>query len=89
MIYQSNLCQTHSLGDRVCLVQDHFIFVAVEDILPQHSGEVIVHIGVYVVELADEGVFYPVSDGLCVGRVGVGGRWVGGRWGGRWEFMYI
>ena len=46
--------------------------MAVENIFPQNPGEVIVHISIDVVELADERVLDPVSDGLgaCIGQMG-------------------
>ena len=63
------LSQAHSLGDCVCLIQNHFVFMAVEHVLPKHSGEVIVHIGADVVELANEGVLYPISYRLAAEMV--------------------
>ena len=44
--------------------------MAVEDVLPQHPSEVVIHIGVDVVELADESVFDPVSNRLHGGYTG-------------------
>jgi hypothetical protein len=58
------LCKSDSLRDGVCLVQNDFVFMAIQDVLPQHPREVVIHIGVDVVELADEGVFDPVSNRL-------------------------
>ena len=46
--------------------------MAVEDVLPQHPREVVIHIGVDVVELADESVFDPVSNRLHGGLKGKG-----------------
>lgn len=65
-----HLCKAHPLGDGVCLVQYDLVLVAVEDVLPQNPREVVIHIGVDVVEFADEGVFDPVSNRL--------GGWVKG-----------
>jgi hypothetical protein len=39
--------------------------VTVENVLPQHPREVVIHIGIDVVEFADESVFDPVGN--CLG----------------------
>jgi phosphotransferase system IIA component len=51
--------------------------MAVQDVFPKNPCEVVIHIGVDVVELADEGVFDPVSNRLG-GWVKETGEWSDG-----------